>query len=219
MARVPLIQEQNHPEFADAIEKYRAGRRGKLINIYRMLLNAPPLAESWFNHSNTVRWNTTLDGRLREILAGIPAGSRAAVETEPDRAAAIRRAVSLAGPGDLVVIAGKGHEKGDTGRFRYEAGIVVRGCRCGERGGRTDEREGRLLRTHLHRHEQREHEKHLRGETLSPRHVKAPRAAPARPQRPTRRSRSGPARCTDRAATTAAEGSVAAGSLVERGIP
>src|SRR5262249_18083680 len=68
MARVPLIQEQDHPEFADVIEKFRAGRRGKLINIYRMLLNAPPLAESWFNHSNTVRWKTTLPGRLREIV-------------------------------------------------------------------------------------------------------------------------------------------------------
>jgi hypothetical protein len=68
MARVPLIQEQEHPEFAGLIEKFRAGRRGKLINIYRMLLNAPPLAESWFNHSNAVRWQTTLDGRLREIV-------------------------------------------------------------------------------------------------------------------------------------------------------
>src|SRR5215470_11545778 len=68
MARVPLIQEQDHPEFADVIEKFRAGRRGKLINIYRMLLNAPPLAESWFNHSNTVRWQTSLPGRLREIV-------------------------------------------------------------------------------------------------------------------------------------------------------
>ena len=68
MARVPLIQEQDHPELAEVIEKYRSGRRGKLINIYRMLLNAPPLAESWFNHSNTVRWQTTLDGRLREIV-------------------------------------------------------------------------------------------------------------------------------------------------------
>jgi alkylhydroperoxidase family enzyme len=68
MARVPLIQEQDHPEFAEVIEKYRSGRRGKLINIYRMLLNAPPLAESWFNHSNTVRWKTTLSGRLREIV-------------------------------------------------------------------------------------------------------------------------------------------------------
>jgi 4-carboxymuconolactone decarboxylase len=68
MARVPLIQEQDHPEFAALIEKFRAGRRGRLINIYRMLLNSPALAESWFNHSNAVRWKTTLDGRLREIV-------------------------------------------------------------------------------------------------------------------------------------------------------
>ena len=68
MARVPLLQEQDHPELAEVMAKYSAGRRGKLINIYRMLLNAPPLAESWFNHSNTVRWKTTLDGRLREIV-------------------------------------------------------------------------------------------------------------------------------------------------------
>jgi hypothetical protein len=62
MARVPLLQEQDHPELAEVMAKYSAGRRGKLINIYRMLLNAPPLAESWFNHSNTVRWKTSLDG-------------------------------------------------------------------------------------------------------------------------------------------------------------
>jgi 4-carboxymuconolactone decarboxylase len=68
MARVPLMQEQEHPEFSDLVEKFRAGRRGRLINIYRMLLNSPPLAESWFNHSNAVRWKTTLDGRLREIV-------------------------------------------------------------------------------------------------------------------------------------------------------
>ena len=68
MARVPLIQEQDHPELAEVMEKYRAGRRGKLINIYRMLLNSPALAESWFNHSNAVRWKTALDGRLREIV-------------------------------------------------------------------------------------------------------------------------------------------------------
>src|SRR5499427_185177 len=68
MARVPLIQEQDHPELAEAMERYRAGRRGRLINIYRMLLNAPPLAETWFNHSNTIRWKTSLSGRLREIV-------------------------------------------------------------------------------------------------------------------------------------------------------
>jgi 4-carboxymuconolactone decarboxylase len=68
MARVPLIQEQDHPELAELIGKLRAGRRGKLINVYRLLLNSPALAESWFNHSNAVRWKTTLDGRLREIV-------------------------------------------------------------------------------------------------------------------------------------------------------
>jgi alkylhydroperoxidase family enzyme len=68
MARVSLIKEQDHPEFAELIQKFSAGRRGRLINIYRMLLNSPALAESWFNHSNAVRWKTTLDGRLREIV-------------------------------------------------------------------------------------------------------------------------------------------------------
>src|SRR5438876_7294736 len=68
MARVSLIQEQDHPELAELVEKFRAGRRGRMINIYRMLLNSPPLAESWFNHSNAVRWETTLSGRLREIV-------------------------------------------------------------------------------------------------------------------------------------------------------
>jgi 4-carboxymuconolactone decarboxylase len=68
MARVPLIDEKDHPEHAELIERFRAGRRGRLINIYRMLLNSPALAESWFNHSNAVRWKTALAGRLREIV-------------------------------------------------------------------------------------------------------------------------------------------------------
>ena len=68
MARVPLIDEKEHPEFAELVEKFRTGRRGRLINIYRLLLNSPALAESWFSHSNAVRWKTALDGRLREII-------------------------------------------------------------------------------------------------------------------------------------------------------
>ena len=45
-----------------------------------------------------------------EILAGI--GDRSATEAIVDRHAAIEHAISLARPGDVVVIAGKGHEQG-----------------------------------------------------------------------------------------------------------
>ena len=45
---------------------------------------------------------------IDEIAAGIPAGT--SFETEPDRAQALRRAVAVARPGDVVLIAGKGHE-------------------------------------------------------------------------------------------------------------
>jgi alkylhydroperoxidase family enzyme len=68
MARVALIKEDEHSELSGLVEKLRAGRRGRLLNIYRALLNTPALAESWFNHSNAVRWKTTLGGRLREIV-------------------------------------------------------------------------------------------------------------------------------------------------------
>jgi alkylhydroperoxidase family enzyme len=67
MARVPLIDPKDRPEFSDLLEKIRAGRRGRVINVYRALLHAPPLIESWFFHSNTIRWKVTLPGRLREM--------------------------------------------------------------------------------------------------------------------------------------------------------
>ena len=46
------------------------------------------------------------------IAAEIVSGAVGSVELELDRAAAIGRAVELAGPGDVVLIAGKGAEQG-----------------------------------------------------------------------------------------------------------
>jgi UDP-N-acetylmuramoyl-L-alanyl-D-glutamate--2,6-diaminopimelate ligase len=49
---------------------------------------------------------------IDEIFTGIPSGASSHVERDADRRAAIARAVELAEPGDVVVIAGKGHEQG-----------------------------------------------------------------------------------------------------------
>jgi UDP-N-acetylmuramoyl-L-alanyl-D-glutamate--2,6-diaminopimelate ligase len=56
-----------------------------------------------------------LDGVL-----SVPQAERARVVVEPDRAAAIEAAVSMAAPGDVIVVAGKGHETG-----QYVAGAVL----------------------------------------------------------------------------------------------
>ena len=50
------------------------------------------------------------DAILGEVEAGVPEGTRAQVEREVDRLAAIVRALERARPGDCVLIAGKGHE-------------------------------------------------------------------------------------------------------------
>jgi UDP-N-acetylmuramoyl-L-alanyl-D-glutamate--2,6-diaminopimelate ligase len=47
---------------------------------------------------------------IAEIVAGT--GGRDDIVTEPDRRAAIERAIGMADDGDVVVIAGKGHEQG-----------------------------------------------------------------------------------------------------------
>ncbi len=46
------------------------------------------------------------------IVGGVQQATRHAVEVIPDRAAAITRVVELAADGDVVVVAGKGHEQG-----------------------------------------------------------------------------------------------------------
>jgi 4-carboxymuconolactone decarboxylase len=68
MARVSYVDDKTNPELAGLAGRIRGARRGNLINIYRLLLHSPALAESWLGHNNAVRWRTELDGRLREIV-------------------------------------------------------------------------------------------------------------------------------------------------------
>ncbi len=49
------------------------------------------------------------DAIIAEVLAGVPAGAE--VMSRRERAEAIELVIDLAGPGDVVVVAGKGHER------------------------------------------------------------------------------------------------------------
>ncbi|HWP56716.1 MAG TPA: carboxymuconolactone decarboxylase family protein [Candidatus Acidoferrales bacterium] len=67
MARVSLIDEKDHPELAELIAKIKGARGGRLLNIYRMMLHSPELANAWFALNSAVRYSTELSGREREL--------------------------------------------------------------------------------------------------------------------------------------------------------
>ncbi|WP_344971151.1 UDP-N-acetylmuramoyl-L-alanyl-D-glutamate--2,6-diaminopimelate ligase [Salinactinospora qingdaonensis] len=62
----------------------------------------------------------TIVTAMLEGVAKVPIEQRARVTVEPDRATAIQLAVARAEPGDVIVVAGKGHE-----RDQYVAGRVL----------------------------------------------------------------------------------------------
>jgi 4-carboxymuconolactone decarboxylase len=67
MARVPLIEEHDHPELAESVARIKGARGGRLINIYRLMLHSPALANAWFDLNQAVRYGTEIDGQCREL--------------------------------------------------------------------------------------------------------------------------------------------------------
>ena len=67
MARVPLLEETEHPDLAESIARIKGARGGRLINIYRLMLHSPALANAWFELNQAVRYSTEIDGQSREL--------------------------------------------------------------------------------------------------------------------------------------------------------
>jgi alkylhydroperoxidase family enzyme len=65
MARIPYADDQD-PEVAALAAQIRK-ERGKMHNLYRMLLNSPPVARGWLNLLTAVRQQCKLAGRYREL--------------------------------------------------------------------------------------------------------------------------------------------------------
>lgn len=66
MARVPLIGEERS-DLAPFIARVKT-ERGKLINLYRVLMNSPAIATGWLDFNTVVRYKTSLDAALREMI-------------------------------------------------------------------------------------------------------------------------------------------------------
>lgn len=66
MARIPY-PDTTRPDLAPLVERIKRERGGKLLNLYRMLLHSPPVAEGWLAFFTAVRQKTTLAGRYREL--------------------------------------------------------------------------------------------------------------------------------------------------------
>ncbi len=66
MARIADIEEQDHPELAPLIARIKA-ERGKLLDLYKILLHSPAVMEGWLGFFTAIRQKTKLAGRYREL--------------------------------------------------------------------------------------------------------------------------------------------------------
>jgi len=67
MARVPLIDERSNPDLAPLIEQIKAERGGRLLNLYKTLLNSPDVAMGWLKLFTAIRQKGKLSERFREL--------------------------------------------------------------------------------------------------------------------------------------------------------
>lgn len=66
MARLSY-PDQNDPAIAPLVQRIKA-ERGKILNLYGMLLHSPPVAEGWLAFLTAIRQKCILSGRIRELV-------------------------------------------------------------------------------------------------------------------------------------------------------
>ena len=80
-SRVVPYQPVDLSEPADLVAAIRQRRGGHLLNLDRMLLHSPALAQGWNAYMGQVRQHLSLDGKLRELaMCGVAVLNRAEYE-------------------------------------------------------------------------------------------------------------------------------------------
>ncbi len=117
---VVVVDYAHTPDaLAQALQAVRAHQQGRLLCVFgcggnrdrgkraEMGRAAEALADEIYVTSDNPRYES-MNSIINDILAGLEQPGQA--HAEPDRAAAITQAIRSSGPGDIVLIAGKGHE-------------------------------------------------------------------------------------------------------------
>ena len=68
MARVPYVDDAGNPQLKPIADRIRAERGGRLLNLYRALLNNPQLADAWRQLFTVIRQQCELPARERELV-------------------------------------------------------------------------------------------------------------------------------------------------------
>jgi alkylhydroperoxidase family enzyme len=68
MARLAYGDENSSPVVRALADQIRNERDGRMLNLYSMLLNAPPVAEGWLALFTAIRQQCTLRGDYRELV-------------------------------------------------------------------------------------------------------------------------------------------------------
>jgi AhpD family alkylhydroperoxidase len=68
MARVPYVDDHTNPELKPVADRIRAQRGGRVLNLYRVLLNNPKLADAWLHLFTVIRQQCELPARYRELV-------------------------------------------------------------------------------------------------------------------------------------------------------
>jgi AhpD family alkylhydroperoxidase len=68
MARVPYVDDRTNPELRPVADRIRAERGGRVLNLYRALLNSPKLAEAWLHLFTVIRQQCELPPQYRELV-------------------------------------------------------------------------------------------------------------------------------------------------------
>lgn len=66
MARLSY-PDPNNPAIAPVVARIKA-ERGKVLNLYGMLLHSPPVAEGWLAFLTAIRQKCSLSARIRELV-------------------------------------------------------------------------------------------------------------------------------------------------------